>query len=88
MKIQNIRQITKKNFTFSLVIALTILLGAVASRAQTSVFTTGLNNPAKIITAGGSSLLVSESGTDTPNSGRVSLVNRTTGARRTLIDGL
>ena len=40
------------------------------------------------MTAGGASLLVTESGTNTPNSGRISLVNRTTGARRTLIDGL
>ena len=72
-----------------LAIGLTILLGAVAAQAQgTSIFTTGLNSPAKIITAGGSSLLISESGTNTPNSGRISLVNRTTGARRTLIDGL
>jgi hypothetical protein len=59
------------------------------TKAQTtSVFTTGLNNPAKIITAGQSSLLVAEAGTTTPNSGRISLVNRTTGARQTLIDGL
>jgi hypothetical protein len=59
------------------------------TKAQTtSVFTTGLNNPAKIITAGQSSLLVAEAGTTTPNSGRISLVNRTTGARQTLIDSL
>ena len=88
MKFQNTLRITRKNLTCGLAIALTTLLVAVASPAQTSVFTVGLNNPAKITVAGGSSLLVSESGTDTPNSGRVSLVNRTTGARRTLIDGL
>ena len=79
----------QQTITFGLTLTLTILLGAVAATAQgTSVFTTGLNNPAKIVTAGGSSLLISESGTNTPNSGRISLVNRTTGARRTLIDGL
>ena len=88
MKFQNTLRIKRKNLTCGLAIALTTLLVAVASPAQTSVFTVGLNNPAKITVAGGSSLLVSESGTDTPNSGRVSLVNRTTGARRTLIDGL
>ncbi|MEJ7700232.1 MAG: ScyD/ScyE family protein [Pyrinomonadaceae bacterium] len=65
------------------------MLGAVAAQAQaTSVFTTGLNNPAKIITAGQTSLLVAEAGTTAPNSGRISLVNRTTGARQTLIDNL
>ena len=79
----------QKNLAYGLTLALTLLLGAVAARAQgTSVFTTGLNSPAKIVTAGGSSLLVSEPGTDTPNSGRISLVNRTTGVRRTLIEGL
>ncbi len=90
MKLITIHSTIQKTITFGLTLALTILLGAAtAAQAQgTSVFTTGLNNPAKIVTAGGSSLLVSESGTDTPNSGRISLVNRTTGVRRTLIDGL
>ncbi len=88
MIIQNILQITRKNLTCGLLIALTMMLGAVASTAQTSVFTVGLNNPAKIVVAGSSSLLISESGTTAPNSGRISLVNRTTGARQTLIDGL
>ncbi len=88
MRLQIALLITQKNFTYGLVTALTLLLGTFASPAQTSVFTVGLNNPAKIVTAGGSSLLVTESGTNTPNSGRISLVNRTTGARRTLIDGL
>ena len=88
MKIQNALRITRKNLACGLAIALTTLLGAVASLAQTSPFTVGLNNPAKITVAGGSSLLVSEAGTTAPNSGRISLVNRTTGARQTLIDGL
>ncbi len=88
MKLQNTLRITRENLTGGLAIALTILLGAIFSQAQTSVFTVGLNNPSKVIVAGGSSLLVSESGTTTPNSGRISLVNRTTGIRQTLIDGL
>ena len=54
----------------------------------TSVFTTGLTAPTKIITAGQSSLLVAEAGTLTPNQGRISLVNRASGARSTLIGGL
>lgn len=53
-----------------------------------SIFTTGLTAPTKIITAGQSSLLVAEAGTMTPNQGRISLVNRVTGARQTLIGGL
>jgi hypothetical protein len=89
MKLQNAQQIRRKSLTFGLTIVLTILLGAVVLRAQgTSVFTTGLNSPAKIILAGDSSLLVAEAGTDAPNTGRISLVNRASGARRTLIDGL
>jgi hypothetical protein len=52
------------------------------------VFTTGLTAPTKIITAGQSSLLVAEAGTLTPNQGRISLVNRASGARTTLIGGL
>lgn len=53
-----------------------------------SVFTTGLTAPTKIITAGQSSLLVAEAGTMTPNQGRISLINRGSGARQTLIGGL
>ena len=85
-----ILQISEKTLTIGLAITLTIILGAIAAQAQgTSVFTTGLNEPRKIITAGQASLLVAEAGTsDAPNTGRVSLVNRTTGARRTLIDNL
>ncbi|HEX8735676.1 MAG TPA: ScyD/ScyE family protein [Pyrinomonadaceae bacterium] len=53
-----------------------------------SVLTGGLTAPTKIIAAGQSSLLVAEAGTMTPNQGRISLVNRESGARRTLIGGL
>ena len=89
MKFQNAQQIARKTLTCGLTTALTILLGAVALQAQaTSVLTTGLNSPSKMITAGQTSLMVAEAGTMTPNNGRVSLVNRTTGARRTLVDGL
>ncbi|MGI8640296.1 MAG: ScyD/ScyE family protein [Pyrinomonadaceae bacterium] len=79
-----------KHKILSLVIALgCALLVTVESFAQaTSVFTTGLNNPSKIITAGQTSLLVAEPGTTAPNSGRISLVNRASGARQTLIDNL
>lgn len=68
----------------------TILLSAAENFAQpaTTVLTGGLNSPNKIITAGQTSLLVSENGTMMPNNGRISLINRTSGARQTLIDGL
>ncbi|HEX8369040.1 MAG TPA: ScyD/ScyE family protein [Pyrinomonadaceae bacterium] len=75
-----------------LVVFITIYFVSVsASNAfaqSTSVFTTGLTAPTKIITAGQSSLLVAEAGTMTPNQGRISLVNRGSGARQTLIGGL
>ncbi len=64
------------------------LLGTATIRAQTSVFMGGLHDPSKIILAGTSSVLVAESGTMAPNSGRISLVSRTTRIRQTLIDGL
>lgn len=64
------------------------VLNSVANAQATSVLTTGLNAPTKVITAGQSSLLVAEAGTLAPNNGRVSVVNRATGARQTLIDGL
>src|SRR5262249_32654550 len=54
--------------------------------AQPKVFSTGLVNPAKIIAAPSGTFLVTEFGGE-PNSGRVSIVS-SSGARRTLIDGL
>lgn len=90
MKIHNTRKNTQKRITFGLALVLTILLGTITSQAQaTSVFTTGLNYPAKIINAGESSLLVAEAGTNAPNSGRISLVNRArTETPRVLADNL
>ena len=67
------------------------LLGGMAFTvdAQTSsVFSTGLHHPTKIITAADSSLLVAEGGTMTPNTGRISVLDGGTGVRHTLIDGL
>jgi len=68
-----------------------VLLGGMAFTvgAQTSsVFSTGLHHPTKIITAADSSLLVAEGGTMTPNTGRISVIDGGTGSRHTLIDGL
>ena len=84
-----ILQISEKTLTLGLAIALTITLGVIYAQAQaTSVLTTGLEKPSKMILAGQASLMVAEAGTTTPNSGRISLVNRGGGARQTLIDGL
>jgi hypothetical protein len=85
-KMKHIKQL--KNFAFFL--ALVVFAGSALSAAgqTTSTFTTGLTTPNKIITAGDNSLLVTEAGTTVPNTGRVSRVNRTTGARQTLINGL
>ena len=66
-----------------------VLVFALSTNAQTSsVFTTGLHTPNKIITGPGNILLVTEAGTTTPNTGRISVIDGTTGERRTLIDGL
>lgn len=73
-------------------IAFAILCAAFHTSAaftqSTSVFTTGLQGPTKIITAGQNHFLVTETGTAMPSTSRISLVDRATGARRTLIDGL
>lgn len=68
----------------------TIIFSAGENFAQpaTTVITGGLRAPNKIVTAGQSSLFVSEAGTMMPNNGRVSMVDRMNGARVTLIDGL
>lgn len=52
-----------------------------------STFTGGLQLPSKIIQGSKGNLIVAESGTFAPNSGRVSIVDAH-GARRTLVDGL
>ena len=73
--------------SFFLVFAI-LILGLSASSQTSSVFTTGLHTPNKIIIGPGGTLLVTEAGTRTANTGRISVIDRTTGERRTLIDGL
>jgi hypothetical protein len=68
MKLQTKQPTTQKNLTFGLTIILTILFGALVTQGQTtSVLTAGLNNPAKIITAGQASLLAGKSGITATN---------------------
>jgi len=70
-------------------ILVTVAALAVAVFCQTtSVMTTGLDKPTKVIIGPHNTLLVSENGTAVPNTGRVSVVDRTTGVRHTLISGL
>ena len=77
-----------KHITFILTIVMLCSLALSVQAQTTSVFTVGLEKPTKIISAGDNSLLVAEAGTTVANTGRVSLVNRTTGARQTLVGGL
>jgi hypothetical protein len=68
---------------------LTILVfGASVSAQTSSVLTAGLETPNKVIAGPANSLFVTEAGTRTSNTGRISIIDRTTGDRRTLIDGL
>ena len=67
--------------------ALVLLVVGATAKAQTTVVASGLQNPTKIVIAPGGDLLVGEGGTPTPNTGRVSIVERS-GATRVLISGL
>ena len=70
-----------------LILVLSLSLTTVG-QATTTIHATGLNAPNKIIKCPQDSLLVAEGGTTAPNTGRISVVDRTTGARHTLIAGL
>jgi hypothetical protein len=62
------------------------LFAALAVNAQP--FAAGLQTPARMTFTQQGNIVVAESGTAAPNSGRISLIDRTSGARRTLIDGM
>jgi hypothetical protein len=68
--------------------AVACALTSVGAGAQSvSVFTGGLKGPTKVVITNKGNLLVSESG-DAPNRGRLSVIDRQTRARRTILDGL
>jgi hypothetical protein len=68
--------------------AVACALMSVGARAQSvSVFTGGLKGPTKVVITNKGNLLVAESG-DGPNKGRLSVIDRQTRARRTVLDGL
>ncbi|PYT00662.1 MAG: hypothetical protein DMF63_06390 [Acidobacteria bacterium] len=75
-----------KSFAFAL--AISFLTFTVAGGQTAMVHTIGLNAPNKIINAPAHSMIVSEAGTTMPNTGRLSIVDRFSGARHTLISGL
>jgi hypothetical protein len=59
----------------------------VSAQCPAVELTTGLREPLGITQSNQGSLIVAETGTSTPNSGRISLIDPN-GARRTLLDGL
>ncbi len=70
--------------------AVGIMLTGVNVNAQcpTSVLTFGLRKPTKVILSQKGNLLVAEQGTASANTGRISLIDPTSGTARTLLDGL
>ena len=77
-----------KNLALYLAAALACALAATAARAQSvSVVVGGLKGPTRVVMTSKGNLLVAESG-DGPNAGRLSVIDRQTRARRTILDGL
>ena len=75
-----------KGFSLALVAA-TVMLAGMKVMAQCPQLTSGLHRPIGITQSNQGNLLVSETGTPAPNTGRVSIVDLG-GNRRTLLDGL
>lgn len=71
----------------TLIFLLVGLTGSLPAQT-TQVVTAGLNLPTKIIPGSRNTFLVSENGTMDANTGRISVIDRTTGVRHTLISGL
>jgi hypothetical protein len=72
---------------YATLLALTLCFASLTASAQTtSVFTTGLSQPIKIISTPGGNFIVAEAGNG-PNTGRISIIDED-GNRNTLIDGL
>src|ERR1051325_9943685 len=74
--------------TLFILAALSCLIAGTEARAQSApVFAGGLKAPTKILMTSKGNLLVTESG-DAPNAARLSVIDRQTHARRTILDGL
>lgn len=65
-----------------------IVMAAVPARPQGPPFVAGLQLPSKVAFTRHRNLVVAESGTPANNTGRISLINRATATRLTLVDGL
>jgi len=65
-----------------------IAIAAVPARPQGPPFVAGLQLPSKVAFSRHRNLVVAESGTPANNTGRISLINRATVTRLTLVDGL
>ncbi|QQS39954.1 MAG: ScyD/ScyE family protein [Acidobacteriota bacterium] len=72
---------------FLIAIGMLGLISETLAQTTTTV-TTGLTLPSRVIKGADNSLLITESGTSAPNTGRISIVDRTNGTRRTLVSGL
>jgi hypothetical protein len=81
----NLRRVTLHTATAILACALAAVADANAQSA--TVFVGGLKAPTKIVLTPKGNLLVAEAGQG-PNTGRISLVDRRTHERRTILDGL
>ncbi len=80
--------IAKFAFLFAVTILAIASTSAPAVQAQsTSVVATGLQAPTKIILTDQGNLIVAEASFGI-NTGRISVINRATGVRRTLLQGL
>jgi hypothetical protein len=65
-----------------------IVIAALPARPQGPPFVAGLQLPSKVAFTRHRNLVVAEAGTPANNSGRISLIDRATATRRTLIEGL
>ncbi len=86
MSTQKLRLFASVRFSLALAV-LTVLLAGVQVSAQCPELISGLRTPLGTALTNQGNLLVSETGTTTPNTGRISIVD-TSGNRRTLLVGL
>lgn len=86
MKNLKIKQLIARSTALSSLLAIAFFAVGMAQAQTTSVFTTGLSQPAKITQTPLGNFLVTET-LGPPNSGRISIIDQN-GNRRTLIDGL
>jgi len=81
-----VRILASTIFSSTLAVA-TIVVAAPQASAQCNEVVSGLREPLGTALTNQGNLLVSETGTTAPNSGRISIVD-SSGNRRTLLDGL